>query len=79
MCGNLTRALGRRVNTSHDSSIDDPATALLSRSFLLGTARHPIPRGAAFAEFECEGGAMSDLASLALLGQRPHRVLPDIT
>jgi hypothetical protein len=58
------------MNPVDDSFIDDPAAALLTRSFVLGTARHPIPPGAAFAELTGEDGAMSNLAALALLGQR---------
>ena len=53
------------MTSAHDSSIDDPATALLASSLLLGTARHPIPPGAAFAELTGDSGAMSDLAALA--------------
>ena len=50
------------------SAIDDPSMDSLTRSFLLGTARNPAPLGTAFKDIAAT--APSELAALALLGQR---------
>jgi hypothetical protein len=51
-------------------SMNDPALEQLTRSFLLGTARNPAPLAAAFTHLAGSTGAPSELAALALLGQR---------
>ena len=52
------------------TSTDDPAIEALMRSFLIGTARHPIPAEAAFQNLTSEKGSVSELKALALVGQR---------
>jgi hypothetical protein len=49
---------------------DDPALEQLTRSFLLGTARSPAPAAAAVMRMTGSAGTSSELAALALLGQR---------
>jgi hypothetical protein len=51
------------------SMADDPASELLTRSFLLGTARNPAAVGAAFKRL-VGTSSLTELAALALLGQR---------
>jgi hypothetical protein len=54
----------------HMSGVDEPALESLTRSFLLGTGRNPAPVEAAFACLAGSAGAPTELAMLALLGQR---------
>jgi hypothetical protein len=51
-------------------SVDDPALESLARSFLLGTGRNPAPIDAAFKRLAGSADGASELAALALLGQR---------
>src|SRR5215472_4609663 len=51
------------------SEIGDAAMEALTRSFLLGTARHPAPV-AAWQGLVTSGSPPSELTALALLGQR---------
>jgi hypothetical protein len=52
------------------TSIDDPAMETVTRSFLLGTVRNPIPTGTAFQNLISAKESASELTALALVGQR---------
>ena len=52
------------------SATDDLAMESLARSFLLGTARNPVPLAPALAGLGATGGAPSELTALVLVGQR---------
>jgi hypothetical protein len=52
------------------TAIDDPAIEALTRSFLLGTARNPIPTGTAVHNLISAKEPASELTTLALVGQR---------
>jgi len=50
--------------------VADPGIEALMRSFLLGTARHPVPAWGALKNLVAARGPPSELTALALLGQR---------
>jgi hypothetical protein len=50
--------------------VDDPAAEALMRSFLLGTARHPVPTQEALKNLVTARDPSPELTALALLGQR---------
>jgi hypothetical protein len=50
--------------------VDDPGIEALMRSFLLGTARHPVPAWGALKNLVAARDPPSELTALALLGQR---------
>jgi Family of unknown function (DUF5691) len=50
--------------------VDDPGIEALMRSFLLGTARHPVPAGGPLKHLIAMRDSPSELTALALLGQR---------
>jgi hypothetical protein len=52
------------------TAIDDPAIEALTRRFLLGTARNPIPTAPAFHNLISAKEPASELTALALVGQR---------
>jgi hypothetical protein len=56
--------------------VDDPRIEALMRSFLLGTARHPVPAWGALKNLVTVREPPSELTALALLGQRLRFRLP---
>ncbi len=50
--------------------LDERTADALARSFVLGTARHPLPAGTGLEPADGRKGAAAELAALALVGQR---------